>query len=203
MSSQVSTLRGFALRPRHVLPTLCAVGVLCGSVAGQQQTPFKSGASTVAVYTTVTDSTRPAGTGPHQRRLRDLRQRQAPAAHPLCHRDAAHHRRRDARPQRQHEGELQSRRRGRRGVRQAAAAGRQGPHRQLRDQASRSIPRSSRAIARSSSTSCARSSSPKDRRRCGTPPTSRCGSSRRWMGARSSCSSPTASTRPGTSRRTT
>ena len=57
MSSQVSTLRGFALRPRHVLPTLCAVGVLCGSVAGQQQTPFKSGASTVAVYTTVTDST--------------------------------------------------------------------------------------------------------------------------------------------------
>ena len=57
MSSQVSTPRGFALRPRHVLPTLCAVGVLCGSVAGQQQTPFKSGASTVAVYTTVTDST--------------------------------------------------------------------------------------------------------------------------------------------------
>ena len=57
MSSQVSTLRGFALRPRHVLPTLCALGVLCGSVAGQQQTPFKSGASTVAVFATVTDST--------------------------------------------------------------------------------------------------------------------------------------------------
>jgi VWFA-related protein len=31
--------------------------VLCGPVTGQQQTPFKSGASTVAVYTTVTDAT--------------------------------------------------------------------------------------------------------------------------------------------------
>jgi len=39
------------------LPTLCVVAALCGSVVGQQQTPFKSGASTVAVYTTVTDST--------------------------------------------------------------------------------------------------------------------------------------------------
>ena len=57
MSSQVSTFRGSALGPHHVLPTLCVVAALCGSVVGQQQTPFKSGASTVAVYTTVTDST--------------------------------------------------------------------------------------------------------------------------------------------------
>ena len=56
MSSPVSTFRGAALRLRHVLPLLCAVALLCGPVAGQQQTPFKSGASTVAVYTTVTDS---------------------------------------------------------------------------------------------------------------------------------------------------
>jgi VWFA-related protein len=53
----VSTPRGFAFRLRHVLPTLCGVAVLCGPVTGQQQTPFKSGASTVAVYTTVTDAT--------------------------------------------------------------------------------------------------------------------------------------------------
>jgi VWFA-related protein len=33
-----------------------AIAVVCVSVAAQQQTPFKSGASTVAVYTTVTDA---------------------------------------------------------------------------------------------------------------------------------------------------
>ena len=59
MSSQVSTFRGAALRSRYVVPTVSVVCVaaLCVSIAGQQQTPFKSGASTVAVYTTVTDST--------------------------------------------------------------------------------------------------------------------------------------------------
>ncbi len=57
MSSQVSTFNGAALRSRYVVPTVCAVAWWCASVAGQQQTPFKSGASTVAVYTTVTDST--------------------------------------------------------------------------------------------------------------------------------------------------
>ena len=59
MSSQVSIFRGAALRPRYVVPAVSVVcaTALCVSVAGQQQTPFKSGASTVAVYTTVTDST--------------------------------------------------------------------------------------------------------------------------------------------------
>ncbi len=57
MSSQVSTCRGAALRLRYVVPTVCLAMALCASVAGQQQTPFRSGASTVAVYTTVTDST--------------------------------------------------------------------------------------------------------------------------------------------------
>jgi len=53
----MSPLRGAAFRSRYLVPTACVVAALCASVAGQQQTPFKSGASTVAVYTTVTDST--------------------------------------------------------------------------------------------------------------------------------------------------
>jgi Ca-activated chloride channel homolog len=47
---------GVVFRSRFIIPA-CAI-VVCGSVlAGQQQQPFRSGASTVAVYTTVTDST--------------------------------------------------------------------------------------------------------------------------------------------------
>ena len=51
-------MRGGAFHLRLLIPTLCGVAALCASVVGQQQpTPFKSGASTVAVYATVTDST--------------------------------------------------------------------------------------------------------------------------------------------------
>ena len=57
MSPSLALLRGAALRSRYVVPTAGLVAILCATVAGQQQTPFKSGASTVAVYTTVTDST--------------------------------------------------------------------------------------------------------------------------------------------------
>ena len=57
MSPSLALLRGAALRSRYVVPVAGLVAILCATVAGQQQTPFKSGASTVAVYTTVTDST--------------------------------------------------------------------------------------------------------------------------------------------------
>lgn len=57
MSSQVSKFTDAPLRWRYLIPTAFAVGALCVPVAGQQQAPFRSGASTVAVYTTVTDST--------------------------------------------------------------------------------------------------------------------------------------------------
>jgi Ca-activated chloride channel family protein len=63
MNPPLSTLRCAALQSRYLMPTACVVvcgvcvAALCASVAGQQQTPFRSGASTVAVYTTVTDST--------------------------------------------------------------------------------------------------------------------------------------------------
>ena len=58
MSSPVSMLSTFMARisrSRYLVPVLCVVA-LGASVAAQQQ-PFRSGASTVAVYTTVTDST--------------------------------------------------------------------------------------------------------------------------------------------------
>jgi len=62
----VPTMRGLALPTRFLVPTASVVALLCAHVGGQQpeaplkpeqQAPFKSGASTVAVYTTVTDST--------------------------------------------------------------------------------------------------------------------------------------------------
>jgi len=49
-------MRGAALS-RWLVPIGCVVAFLSVPAAGQQQTPFRSGASTVAVYTTVTDST--------------------------------------------------------------------------------------------------------------------------------------------------
>ena len=111
MSSQVSTFRGAALRSRYVVPAVSVVcaAALCVSVAGQQQTPFKSGASTVAVYTTVTDST--------GRLVPDLTKDDfeiydngklqpitlfATETQPIS-------RHRDARPERQHEGQLPAR----------------------------------------------------------------------------------------------
>jgi Ca-activated chloride channel family protein len=57
MTRPKSLFRGAALRSRHLVPTACVVAVLAVSASGQQQAPFRSGASTVAVYTTVTDST--------------------------------------------------------------------------------------------------------------------------------------------------
>ena len=56
MSSSLNTLRGAASRSRYLLPALMLVAGLCAVVSAQQQAPFRSGASTVAVYTTVTDS---------------------------------------------------------------------------------------------------------------------------------------------------
>ena len=56
MSSSMNTLRGAAFRSRYLVPTLGLVAAFCAVVAAQQQPPFRSGASTVAVYTTVTDS---------------------------------------------------------------------------------------------------------------------------------------------------
>ena len=56
MSPSIRTLRGVSLRSRYLVPAIGVVA-LCATAAGQQQTPFRSGASTVAVYTTVTDST--------------------------------------------------------------------------------------------------------------------------------------------------
>ena len=55
MSSSMHFFRGAAVRSRYVLPVLSLVAVYA-SVSAQQQPPFRSGASTVAVYTTVTDS---------------------------------------------------------------------------------------------------------------------------------------------------
>jgi VWFA-related protein len=50
-------MRGVVFRSRYIIP-VCAIVVFGGSLAArQQQQPFRSGASTVAVYTTVTDST--------------------------------------------------------------------------------------------------------------------------------------------------
>jgi len=54
--SRGSTMRGGVLRIRFLIPTVCVIGGLWASADGRQQTPFKSGANTVAVYTTVTDS---------------------------------------------------------------------------------------------------------------------------------------------------
>lgn len=50
-------MRGAAFLSRFLVPVACVIGVLSVSATGQQQQPFRSGASTVAVYTTVTDST--------------------------------------------------------------------------------------------------------------------------------------------------
>lgn len=57
MRFQVSPFANAPLRRRYLVPTACVVAALGATVAGQQQAPFRSGASTVAVYTTVTDST--------------------------------------------------------------------------------------------------------------------------------------------------
>ena len=57
MRFQLSPFANAPLRRRCLVATACVVAALCVSVAGQQQAPFRSGASTVAVYTTVTDST--------------------------------------------------------------------------------------------------------------------------------------------------
>ena len=51
------SLRGLTLRSRYVVPAVAVVLTVSASLYAQQQTPFRSGASTVAVYTTVTDST--------------------------------------------------------------------------------------------------------------------------------------------------
>ncbi len=50
-------MRGAAVLSRLLVPIAGLVALFGVSATGQQQTPFKSGASTVAVYTTVTDST--------------------------------------------------------------------------------------------------------------------------------------------------
>jgi VWFA-related protein len=49
-------MNGVVLRTRFLIPSVCALAGAYTVVAGQQQAPFKSGASTVAVYATVTDS---------------------------------------------------------------------------------------------------------------------------------------------------
>jgi VWFA-related protein len=49
-------LRGAAVRSRYVVPTSGLVALCCAALAAQQQPTFRSGASTVSVYTTVTDS---------------------------------------------------------------------------------------------------------------------------------------------------
>jgi VWFA-related protein len=50
-------MRGAAFLLRILIPVACLAGVFGITVVGQQQTPFRSGASTVAVYATVTDAT--------------------------------------------------------------------------------------------------------------------------------------------------
>jgi len=57
MSSLVSMFTVRNLRFRYFAPLLCVVALGVSLAAQQQQPPFRSGASTVAVYTTVTDST--------------------------------------------------------------------------------------------------------------------------------------------------
>ena len=57
MSSLVSMFTVRSLRFRYFGPVLCVVALGGSLAAQQQQPPFRSGASTVAVYTTVTDST--------------------------------------------------------------------------------------------------------------------------------------------------
>ena len=171
------SLRGLTLRSRYVVPAVAVVLTVSASLYAQQQTPFRSGASTVAVYTTVTDSTGPPGAGSHPGRLRDLRQRQAPADHAVCDRDAADHRHRDARSKRQHEGELQPRRRRRGGVRQAAAAGRQGAHRELCHKIQVDPEEFTERPQGAHRDPAQPSSSQRARRRCGTPPTWRSASS--------------------------
>jgi VWFA-related protein len=57
MLSMLSTFSARVFRSRYVVPALCVVVLGASLAAQQQQPPFRSGASTVAVYTTVTDST--------------------------------------------------------------------------------------------------------------------------------------------------
>ena len=75
---------------------------------------------------------RPPRPGSHAGRLRDLRQRQAADRLGVLERHPADHHRRHARSQREHAGQQPPGGGGRRGVRGETAAGRQGPHRQLR-----------------------------------------------------------------------
>jgi VWFA-related protein len=56
MGSSMNFFRGADRRSPRVVPALGLVAALCTIVGAQQQAPFRSGASTVAVYTTVTDS---------------------------------------------------------------------------------------------------------------------------------------------------
>ncbi len=50
-------MKGVGFPLRFLIPTACLVAILCVRLVGQQQGPIRAGASTVAVYATVTDST--------------------------------------------------------------------------------------------------------------------------------------------------
>jgi VWFA-related protein len=49
-------MKGVVFPLRYLIPIACLVAMLCAPLIGQQQGPIRAGASTVAVYTTVTDS---------------------------------------------------------------------------------------------------------------------------------------------------
>ena len=191
------SLRGLTLRSRYVVPALAVVLTVSASLYAQQQTPFRSGASTVAVYTTVTDST--------GRLVPDLTQDDfeiydngklqpitlfATETQPITVVVML-----DRSGSMKDSFNLVCRRR--RGVRQAAAAGRQGAHRELlhkdpgrsrgvhqRPQGARRDP-AQRAPARGPDAAVERRQRRDPRARC------------LRMGARSCCSSPTAWTVPG------
>jgi VWFA-related protein len=50
-------MKGVVFPLRYLIPTACLVAMLSAPLIGQQQGPIRAGASTVAVYATVTDST--------------------------------------------------------------------------------------------------------------------------------------------------
>ena len=134
MSSRVSTFR--ALRPPIASCVADAVRPwrAVWSVAGQQQTAVQERREHGRGLHHGDRLDRPAGAGPHQDDFEIYDNGKLQPITLFATETQPHHRHRDARPQRQHEGELQPRRGRRRGVRQAAAAGRQGAHRQLRDE---------------------------------------------------------------------
>jgi VWFA-related protein len=50
-------MKGVVFPLRYLIPTVCLLAILSAPLIGQQQGPIRAGASTVAVYATVTDST--------------------------------------------------------------------------------------------------------------------------------------------------